>query len=108
MDYDKTGNYWSNYKGSGEYVITPGGGKAKDNSPASGEFSIRSEPIPHSPHKNRSNREINTRIYCFCIYWFVDSSRNIQAKKKIILVYHTLILFSLNIDSSISFHRSIP
>jgi parallel beta-helix repeat protein len=45
-DYDKTGNYWSNYKGSGEYVITPGGGKAKDNYPGSREFSIRSEPIP--------------------------------------------------------------
>ena len=45
-DYEKTGNYWSNYKGSGEYVITPGGGKAKDNFPASREFSIRSEPVP--------------------------------------------------------------
>jgi len=45
-DYDKTGNYWSNYKGSGEYVITPGGGKAKDNYPGSREFSIGSEPIP--------------------------------------------------------------
>jgi len=45
-DFDKTGNYWSTYEGSGEYVITPGGGKAKDNYPASREFSIRSEPVP--------------------------------------------------------------
>lgn len=44
-DYENAGNYWSNNNGSGEYVITPGGGKAKDNYPASREFSIRSEPI---------------------------------------------------------------
>jgi parallel beta-helix repeat protein len=45
-DFDKTGNYWSTYEGNSGYVITPGGGKAKDNYPASREFSIRSEPVP--------------------------------------------------------------
>jgi parallel beta-helix repeat protein len=45
-DFDKMGNYWSDYKGSGEYVITLGGKNAKDNFPQARAFSVKSEPIP--------------------------------------------------------------
>jgi hypothetical protein len=44
-DSDKIGNYWSDYKGSGEYVIALGGKNAKDNFPHAMAFSIKSEPI---------------------------------------------------------------
>jgi len=44
-DLDKMGNYWSDYKGSGEYVIALGGKNAKDNFPQAMAFSTRSEPI---------------------------------------------------------------
>ncbi len=45
-DLDKMGNYWSDYKGSGEYVITLGAKNAKDNFPQNMAFSVKSEPIP--------------------------------------------------------------
>ncbi|MFZ3382835.1 MAG: NosD domain-containing protein [Candidatus Methanoperedens sp.] len=45
-DMDKMGNYWSDYKGSGEYVITLGAKNAKDNFPQARAFSVKSEPIP--------------------------------------------------------------
>ena len=45
-DLDKMGNYWSDYKGSGEYVITLGAKNAKDNFPQARAFSVKSEPIP--------------------------------------------------------------
>ncbi|MFZ3169286.1 MAG: NosD domain-containing protein [Candidatus Methanoperedens sp.] len=48
-DLDKMGNYWSDNKGSAEYVINLGGGKAKDNFPQAKAFSIKSEPIPTQP-----------------------------------------------------------
>ena len=44
-DMDKIGNYWSDYKGSGEYIIALGGKNAKDNFPQAMAFSINSEPI---------------------------------------------------------------
>jgi len=40
------GNYWSDYKGSGEYVITLGAKNAKDNFPQVKAFAVKSEPIP--------------------------------------------------------------
>ncbi|VVB55912.1 Cell surface glycoprotein [uncultured archaeon] len=48
-DLDKMGNYWSDNKGSAEYIISLGGGKAKDNFPQAKTFSVRSEPIPTQP-----------------------------------------------------------
>lgn len=45
-DFDKTGNYWSDYNGSGEYVIKLGGKNAKDNFPQMRAFSLKTEPIP--------------------------------------------------------------
>ena len=48
-DFDKTGNYWSDYKGSGEYVIVLGAKNAKDNFPLKSALSIRSEPIATQP-----------------------------------------------------------
>jgi len=44
-DFDKIGNYWSDNKGSGEYIITLGGKNAKDNFPQDRAFSVRPEPI---------------------------------------------------------------
>ncbi len=52
-DLDKTGNYWSDNKGNGEYIISPGGSKAKDNFPLAMAFSKESELIPtHTAQKN--------------------------------------------------------
>lgn len=48
-DLDKMGNYWSDYKGIGEYVIMLGGKKATDNFPQAAPFSIESEPILTQP-----------------------------------------------------------
>ncbi|KAB2946274.1 MAG: cell surface protein [Candidatus Methanoperedens nitroreducens] len=48
-DLDKMGNYWSDNKESTEYIISLGGGKAKDNFPQAQAFSVRSEPIPTQP-----------------------------------------------------------
>ena len=42
-DFDKTGNYWSENKGSGEYVIT--GKNVKDNFPLKSTISIRPESV---------------------------------------------------------------
>ncbi len=47
-DFEKTGNYWSDNKGS-EYVITLGGKNAKDNYPKTTAFSIKSETVPAQP-----------------------------------------------------------
>lgn len=43
-DDGRSGNYWSDYKGGGEYSI-PGGTKAKDNYPLSRAVTIRYETI---------------------------------------------------------------
>ena len=48
-DMDKMGNYWSDFQGSGEYVIKLGAKNAKDNFPQSKAFSIKSEPVPTQP-----------------------------------------------------------
>jgi len=48
-DFDNTGNYWSDNKGSGEYVITLGGKNAKDNFPLKSAVSIRPEPVATQP-----------------------------------------------------------
>ncbi|VVB97457.1 Cell surface glycoprotein [uncultured archaeon] len=44
-DDGKSGNYWSDSKGSAVYTI-PGEGKAKDNYPLSGAVTLKSETIP--------------------------------------------------------------
>jgi len=44
-DFDKMGNYWSDYNGSGEYVIK-GAKNVLDNFPQKNAFSIKSEAIP--------------------------------------------------------------
>jgi parallel beta-helix repeat protein len=48
-DFDKTGNYWSDNKGSGEYVIALPGKNAKDNFPLKSAISIRPEPVATQP-----------------------------------------------------------
>jgi hypothetical protein len=45
-DLDKTGNYWSDNKGSGEYVIALPGKIAKDNFPLKSAIAIRPETVP--------------------------------------------------------------
>jgi parallel beta-helix repeat protein len=45
-DVDNMGNYWSDNKGSKEYIITLGGKNAKDNFPLVRAFSITAESIP--------------------------------------------------------------
>lgn len=45
-DSDKTGNYWSDNKGNGEYIIALGAKNAKDNFPLKSAISISSEPVP--------------------------------------------------------------
>lgn len=44
-DFDKMGNYWSDYNGSGEYAIK-GAKNVLDNFPQKNAFSIKSEAIP--------------------------------------------------------------
>ncbi len=48
-DFEKTGNYWSDYKGSGEYVIALPGKNAKDNFPLKSAIAIRPETVPTQP-----------------------------------------------------------
>lgn len=48
-DFENTGNFWSDHKGSGEYAITLGGKNAKDNFPKTTAFSIKSESVPTQP-----------------------------------------------------------
>lgn len=48
-DLDKTGNYWSDNKGSGEYVIALPGKNAKDNFPLKSAVSIKLESIATQP-----------------------------------------------------------
>jgi parallel beta-helix repeat protein len=45
-DFEKTGNYWSDNKGSGEYVIALPGKNAKDNFPLKSAIAIRPETVP--------------------------------------------------------------
>jgi parallel beta-helix repeat protein len=45
-DDGKNGNYWSEFKGTGTYNITLGGGKARDNYPRSGPVLIKVETSP--------------------------------------------------------------
>ncbi|CAG0953260.1 hypothetical protein METP2_00344 [Methanosarcinales archaeon] len=56
-DLDKMGNYWSDNKESTEYIISLGGGKAKDNFPQAQAFSVRSEPIPTQPPQKTDEAE---------------------------------------------------
>ncbi len=44
-DDGKSGNYWSDFKGSGAYAV-PGGAKAADNYPLQRAITIKSEAIP--------------------------------------------------------------
>lgn len=44
-DFDNTGNYWSDNKGSGEYIIVLPGKNARDNFPLRSAISLRSESI---------------------------------------------------------------
>jgi parallel beta-helix repeat protein len=53
-DLDKTGNYWSDNKGNGEFVIGLGGKNAKDNFPLKSAISISSEPVPTQPGQKES------------------------------------------------------
>src|SRR5659263_161595 len=48
-DLDKIGNYWSDNKGSGEYIITLPGKNAKDNFPLKSAITIRPETVPTQP-----------------------------------------------------------
>jgi parallel beta-helix repeat protein len=56
-DFDKTGNYWSDNKGSGEYVIALPGKKAKDNFPLKSAISIRPEPVATQPATKEKENE---------------------------------------------------
>lgn len=47
-DFDKMGNYWSDYNGSGAYVIK-GAKNVLDNFPQANAFSVKSEAIPTQP-----------------------------------------------------------
>ncbi len=47
-DFDKIGNYWSDYNGSGAYVIK-GAKNVLDNFPQAKAFSVKSEAIPTQP-----------------------------------------------------------
>ncbi|HEY9205483.1 MAG TPA: NosD domain-containing protein [Candidatus Methanoperedens sp.] len=44
-DDGKSGNYWSDFKGSGAYAV-PGGAKAADNYPLQKAITIKSETVP--------------------------------------------------------------
>jgi len=59
-DLDKTGNYWSDYKGSGEYVIALGGKNAKDNFPLKSAISIRPESVATQPAPKESEAAKST------------------------------------------------
>jgi len=48
-DFEKTGNFWSDNKGSGEYVIALPGKNAKDNFPLKSAIAIRPETVPTQP-----------------------------------------------------------
>jgi parallel beta-helix repeat protein len=53
-DFDKTGNYWSDYKGSGKYVIALGGKNVMDNFPLKSAIKIRPEPVATQPAQKQS------------------------------------------------------
>jgi parallel beta-helix repeat protein len=53
-DFEKTGNYWSDNKGSGEYVIALPGKNAKDNYPLKSAMAIRPETVPTQPGQKES------------------------------------------------------
>jgi len=59
-DFDKTGNYWSDNKGSGEYVIALGGKNAKDNFPLKSPISIRPETVVTQPAPKESETAKST------------------------------------------------
>jgi hypothetical protein len=48
-DFEKTGNFWSDNKGSGEYVIALPGKNAKDNFPLKSAIAIKPEAVPTQP-----------------------------------------------------------
>lgn len=48
-DSDNMGNYWSDYKGSGKYIITLGGKNATDNFPQARPYAIKDEAVPEPP-----------------------------------------------------------
>ena len=53
-DFDKTGNFWSDNKGSGEYIIALPGKNTKDNFPLKSAISIRPEPVTTQPVQKES------------------------------------------------------
>jgi parallel beta-helix repeat protein len=59
-DLDKTGNYWSDNRGSNEYVIALGGKNVKDNFPLKSAISIRSEPVATEPASKESEAAKST------------------------------------------------
>jgi len=59
-DFDKTGNFWSDNKGSGEYIIELGAKNAKDNFPLKSARSIRPEPVPTQPASKESEAAKST------------------------------------------------
>jgi parallel beta-helix repeat protein len=59
-DFDKTGNYWSDNKGSGEYVIALGGKNVMDNFPLKSAISIRPESVATQPAPNQSEAAKST------------------------------------------------
>lgn len=48
-DFDNMGNYWSDYKGSGKYIITLGGKNATDSYPQMRPYAIKDEVVPEQP-----------------------------------------------------------
>lgn len=48
-NFEKTGNFWSDNKGSGEYVIALPGKNAKDSFPMKSAIAIRPETVPTQP-----------------------------------------------------------
>jgi len=59
-DFDKTGNYWSDYKGSGEYVIALSGKNVRDNFPLKNAIKIRTEPVATQPAQKQSEAAKST------------------------------------------------
>jgi len=69
-DLDKTGNYWSDFKGSGEYAIALGAKNAKDNFPLKSAISIRPEPVATQPAPKESEATKSTpgfTVFAFII-----------------------------------------
>lgn len=69
-DFENTGNFWSDNKGSGAYVITLGGKNVKDNFPLKSAISIRPEPIATQAAQKESEASKSTpgfTVFAFII-----------------------------------------